>query len=65
MGIHGLRVVFFDVNDTLYEYHGEQIRHVEEATFSLIPNLPLSNIWPAYLDVKKERMLITGVENYL
>jgi putative hydrolase of the HAD superfamily len=50
-----LKVVFFDLDDTLYQYHGKQIREIENAVFSsAIPLVPLPDIWAAFEFIKQK-----------
>ena len=50
----GLKLIFFDLDDTLYEYHGEPVRSVEKAVLSSeIPFIPLQEVLEAYEFVKQ------------
>ena len=53
--ISGLKLVFFDLDDTLYEYHGEPVRDIEKAVFSsVIPFISLPEVLEAYHFIKQK-----------
>lgn len=50
-----LRLIFFDLDDTLYEYHGEAVKAVEREALSLLtPFIPLPKIFESYGLVKRK-----------
>ena len=53
--INRLKLIFFDLDDTLYEYHGETVRYVEKTAFSLLtPFIPLPKVLDTYELVKRQ-----------
>jgi len=53
--VNRLKLIFFDLDDTLYEYHGEQVRDVEKAVLSsIVPLVPSLDIWEEYEFIKQK-----------